>query len=408
MKKFTTTTEYTDQLKQLKLSESSRARMEKELGEYADFHAATPPVRVEGDSRSREQVSQTTVWYIDIMKVMQKKPMPIVALFLLVLGGGFSLNYYFQPAHLQTTTDTENVDTGTTMELVAADESSDSAADYGGQGTVRDVRKAAAPAPLMSEDVSVVAAAEENDSVETESSTLLTNEYLSDEGRLTLSISQEDIRYSDFGFYDRHTMSAHVSIPEEQQLCDRWCGSVNILQIRGFEYDPAYNYVLEIEQKRSWGYEAEDADWYDYTLVDIVSKTERGPYTKSGAECFQDFASHYNDTNFARVIADIVVRDMEGEELITVDARGLVSRSDTVGNETRSRLDTIELKAFVQALCENGSMLQQPFEDWEDGSVTYFSVYIPGLHNTHVNISSSFTGGIQAAEGIIWQHLKED
>lgn len=71
-------------MESLKLSESSRFRIEKKLLEYAQFHA----VRVEGDSRSIEQVPQRTSLF-NLFKTPKSMTAVIIAI-ALVVGGGTS------------------------------------------------------------------------------------------------------------------------------------------------------------------------------------------------------------------------------------------------------------------------------------------------------------------------------
>lgn len=75
-----------EKLKQLKLSDTSRMRIAKELGEYTDFHT----VRTGEGSRSTKQVSQSTFWYTALFA--KPTTMPLIAIFAAVLiGGGTSL-----------------------------------------------------------------------------------------------------------------------------------------------------------------------------------------------------------------------------------------------------------------------------------------------------------------------------
>lgn len=83
MKKDIKTTEYVAKLKDMKLSDASRTRIENNLLEYAGFHS----VRVEEDGRSIEQVPQRT----SILNLFKSKSMTaaIIAI-MLVAGGGTS------------------------------------------------------------------------------------------------------------------------------------------------------------------------------------------------------------------------------------------------------------------------------------------------------------------------------
>lgn len=81
MNKENQTKEYLEKLKQIKLSDSSRARMESSLLEYARFHG----VRVPEGSRSIEQVPQRTSLFR-----LKYTYMPIAILIALMVGGGTS------------------------------------------------------------------------------------------------------------------------------------------------------------------------------------------------------------------------------------------------------------------------------------------------------------------------------
>ncbi|MCA9358365.1 hypothetical protein KC902_03840 [Candidatus Kaiserbacteria bacterium] len=88
MNKDTKTTEYVETLKGMKLSETSRARMQAELLEYARFHG----VRVGEESRSIEQVSSPVGARARLFTLF-KTPKPMTAAFLaimLIAGGGTS------------------------------------------------------------------------------------------------------------------------------------------------------------------------------------------------------------------------------------------------------------------------------------------------------------------------------
>lgn len=80
------TKEYLKQLEQLRLSDAARARMAKELGEYADYHAVPENVRVASESRSMKQVSQSTLWYTALFT--KRTTMPFIAIAAAVLIGG--------------------------------------------------------------------------------------------------------------------------------------------------------------------------------------------------------------------------------------------------------------------------------------------------------------------------------
>jgi hypothetical protein len=74
--------EYIETLKDMKLSSSSRSRMQDSLQEYARFHA----VRVVGDSRSIEQVPQRTSLFTQF-KQSKSMTAAIIAIALIVGGG---------------------------------------------------------------------------------------------------------------------------------------------------------------------------------------------------------------------------------------------------------------------------------------------------------------------------------
>lgn len=84
MNKAVNTKEYIQKLENLKLSESSRSRMENSLLEYARFHG----VRVELDGRSIEQVPQRTSLF-NLFK-QQKSMTAFLIAIALVAGGGTS------------------------------------------------------------------------------------------------------------------------------------------------------------------------------------------------------------------------------------------------------------------------------------------------------------------------------
>jgi hypothetical protein len=83
-------TEYLKKLESMKLSDSSRARIETNLKAYAQFHAANEGVRVAEASRSNEQVSSHTKRHASLFsnKFMY---MPFVIVFAVLVGGGTSL-----------------------------------------------------------------------------------------------------------------------------------------------------------------------------------------------------------------------------------------------------------------------------------------------------------------------------
>ena len=85
MNKDTQTKEYLQKLQNLKLSESSRARMEKSLLEYAQFHGVSEGVRVGADTRSIEQVPRRTSLFS-----LKRMYMPFVILLAVMVGGGTS------------------------------------------------------------------------------------------------------------------------------------------------------------------------------------------------------------------------------------------------------------------------------------------------------------------------------
>lgn len=77
------TAEYFEEMKDMKLSESSRVRIQEELLAHARFH----PVRVEGDSRSTKQVPQRT----SLFNLLRNKTMTVAMIaIVLVAGGGTS------------------------------------------------------------------------------------------------------------------------------------------------------------------------------------------------------------------------------------------------------------------------------------------------------------------------------
>lgn len=91
MKKDTQTTEYMKKMESLKLSETSRARIEKSLLEYAQFHSVTDGVRDGEDSRSIEQVSSKTnrrTSFMNYLRNLQKKSMTAALIAILFIAGG--------------------------------------------------------------------------------------------------------------------------------------------------------------------------------------------------------------------------------------------------------------------------------------------------------------------------------
>lgn len=85
MKNDTSTKEYIQKLESLKLSESSRARMQNSLLEYARFHGVSEDVRVGEDARSIEQVPVSTSLFS-----LKRMYMPFVILLAVMVGGGTS------------------------------------------------------------------------------------------------------------------------------------------------------------------------------------------------------------------------------------------------------------------------------------------------------------------------------
>ncbi|OGG41361.1 hypothetical protein A2837_02485 [Candidatus Kaiserbacteria bacterium RIFCSPHIGHO2_01_FULL_46_22] len=79
------TIEYLSKLKGMKLSESSRARMQADLLEYARFHSVKDGVRVGADSRSIGQVPQSTSLF-NLFK--QPKSMTAAIMVIVLLAGG--------------------------------------------------------------------------------------------------------------------------------------------------------------------------------------------------------------------------------------------------------------------------------------------------------------------------------
>jgi hypothetical protein len=85
MKNDTPTKEYLQKLESLKLSESSRSRMENSLLEYARFHNVPDGVRVGESTRSIEQVPMSTSLFS-----LKRMYMPFVILLAVMVGGGTS------------------------------------------------------------------------------------------------------------------------------------------------------------------------------------------------------------------------------------------------------------------------------------------------------------------------------
>ena len=87
------TKEYIEKLQSLKLSETSRVRMQDELQEYAHFHRVIEPVRVMAENRSMEQVSSLYRGRTSLFSIFNrpKKPMTAIMIALvLMVGGGTS------------------------------------------------------------------------------------------------------------------------------------------------------------------------------------------------------------------------------------------------------------------------------------------------------------------------------
>lgn len=103
MDKHDSTTTYTETLKQLTLSETSRARLAENLSNYADFHAVQEvgqspvasgqgPVREGGDNRSIEQGFQIAVWDTAFFTRLHLSSMSLFTIVaFLLIGGGASL-----------------------------------------------------------------------------------------------------------------------------------------------------------------------------------------------------------------------------------------------------------------------------------------------------------------------------
>lgn len=83
MKDIDNTKEYTDKLKNMKLSESARDKIRSNLQEYAQFHSINEGVRVSNDGRSIKQVPQRTS-----LLGLRLTYMPIALLLAVFVGGG--------------------------------------------------------------------------------------------------------------------------------------------------------------------------------------------------------------------------------------------------------------------------------------------------------------------------------
>lgn len=79
------TTEYFKEWQNMKLSETSRARIHEELMEYADFHAVNESVSLATDGRSIEQAPHRGA-----LSVFKFSFMPYLVLIAIVIGGGTS------------------------------------------------------------------------------------------------------------------------------------------------------------------------------------------------------------------------------------------------------------------------------------------------------------------------------
>lgn len=80
---------YFEKLKRMKLRDSSRARMESSLLEYARFHAVNEGVRVGDENRSSKQVPQRTSFIASLFNV-RLSSMTAALLIALMIGGGTS------------------------------------------------------------------------------------------------------------------------------------------------------------------------------------------------------------------------------------------------------------------------------------------------------------------------------
>ena len=84
MNKDQKTTEYFNKVKDIKLSESSRARIENNLLEYARFNNVKEGVRVEGDGRFIKQVPQRT----SLFDLLRPKSMTAAIIAIALIAGG--------------------------------------------------------------------------------------------------------------------------------------------------------------------------------------------------------------------------------------------------------------------------------------------------------------------------------
>lgn len=85
MKKDNNTKEYFKKWQEIKLSDSSRARMKEELDAYISFHAVQGGVRVTDDGRSISQVPRRTLLF-----PLRLIYMPFIIMIAVVVGGGTS------------------------------------------------------------------------------------------------------------------------------------------------------------------------------------------------------------------------------------------------------------------------------------------------------------------------------
>ena len=83
------TKEYIDSIRHIKLSNTTRARIESNLLEYARFHGVREGVRVEEDSRFIGQVPQRTSYITQLFKLKLSR-MTALILIALIIGGGTS------------------------------------------------------------------------------------------------------------------------------------------------------------------------------------------------------------------------------------------------------------------------------------------------------------------------------
>ncbi len=84
MNKDQKTTEYLNKMKDMKLSDSSRARMESNLLEYARFHGVKEGVRIGDDRRSIKQVPQRT----SLFNLLRPKSMTAAIIAIALIAGG--------------------------------------------------------------------------------------------------------------------------------------------------------------------------------------------------------------------------------------------------------------------------------------------------------------------------------